>query len=405
MAESTIRSASGITAISAISRLLAGRSLYNYTGYGNYCWRQVWTPSGWQCVDAALASMDFPTSGAQILPAPFWQPARVLDLLRVTSPQSWKCKFGKRNPMTDIAAAQPAQSIDDLIEALLAENLNAIQNSREIPVFSIQPLCKGIRKYITWVLSIPSAFVSIPLFLPTCGLDFLLTTFLRYPFAPFRSIWRGDIEVLIVVEIRWLTEWLLIAGMRSVAGTVFAQISEDRLRDRLIPEYALGYSVSAETEEKVKRFLDIYENSWKPRILIAASPILPLILWPLNPIITKAGEFIHHQLGLTAIWSLKTDTFDIFISTVFLVAFLILKVMTSIFIKIRLTIADTKIHAIRREIDRKLFKENSVFMQIDLLLAFSKLSAVSISVFLFLLLLSALLLLICYWRRRALGVL
>lgn len=30
---------------------VGGALFYSYGGYGNYCWQQVWTPTGWQWVD------------------------------------------------------------------------------------------------------------------------------------------------------------------------------------------------------------------------------------------------------------------------------------------------------------------------------------------------------------------
>jgi hypothetical protein len=34
------------------SAFVGGPFFYDYAGYGNYCWQQVWTPYGWQWVDA-----------------------------------------------------------------------------------------------------------------------------------------------------------------------------------------------------------------------------------------------------------------------------------------------------------------------------------------------------------------
>jgi hypothetical protein len=32
---------------------------YGYVPYGNYCWQQVWTPSGWQWIDACSGVYGF----------------------------------------------------------------------------------------------------------------------------------------------------------------------------------------------------------------------------------------------------------------------------------------------------------------------------------------------------------
>jgi membrane protein insertase Oxa1/YidC/SpoIIIJ len=68
--------------------------------------------------------------------------------------------------MSDVAAAQPTESVEELIEALLAENLNAIEKSRKIPVSSIYPLLAGIRKFIKWGLSIFVMVVVVVLAIP-----------------------------------------------------------------------------------------------------------------------------------------------------------------------------------------------------------------------------------------------
>jgi hypothetical protein len=34
---------------------VGGPNFYSYGTYGNYCWQQVWTPSGWQWADACAA--------------------------------------------------------------------------------------------------------------------------------------------------------------------------------------------------------------------------------------------------------------------------------------------------------------------------------------------------------------
>ncbi len=36
-----------------------GPFFYEYAGYGNYCWQQVWTPSGWQWLDACAGYYGF----------------------------------------------------------------------------------------------------------------------------------------------------------------------------------------------------------------------------------------------------------------------------------------------------------------------------------------------------------
>jgi hypothetical protein len=39
--------------------VVGGPFLYDYAGYGNYCWQQVWTPSGWQWLDACAGYYGF----------------------------------------------------------------------------------------------------------------------------------------------------------------------------------------------------------------------------------------------------------------------------------------------------------------------------------------------------------
>jgi hypothetical protein len=38
---------------------VGGPFFYDYAGYGNYCWQQVWTPSGWQWLDACAGYYGF----------------------------------------------------------------------------------------------------------------------------------------------------------------------------------------------------------------------------------------------------------------------------------------------------------------------------------------------------------
>lgn len=39
--------------------VVGGPFFYDYAGYGNYCWQQVWTPSGWQWLDACAGYYGF----------------------------------------------------------------------------------------------------------------------------------------------------------------------------------------------------------------------------------------------------------------------------------------------------------------------------------------------------------
>jgi hypothetical protein len=38
---------------------VGGPFLYDFSPYGNYCWQQVWTPSGWQWLDACAGYYGF----------------------------------------------------------------------------------------------------------------------------------------------------------------------------------------------------------------------------------------------------------------------------------------------------------------------------------------------------------